>query len=163
MARKTLCITLHFPFIAPPAALLATGTDHQMAPSAVGHWLRFSSTTNPSGRLSRSVRLQAGHGGPCRCSILLKSARLVSQGLHQSYSAFFPMRSLQPQRRLRVTALSPYLEPGFRDIGRQGLKARHQFSLRMSQPFLHAVQQRQFSDCRWSRGFVVPRGFDIRL
>ncbi len=157
-------MTPHLPFIAPPATLLATGTGSSNDPLSRRHSLRFGSTTNPLrqivgiGALAGWTRQpRAGAVSPSKSTCSPSGASSAVFGISVGAIA------VSPQRRSWVVASSPFFEPGLRSVASQGFEACHQFFLRLPQPFLQAVQQRQFSDCRWSRGLVVPRGFDIRL
>lgn len=164
MPRKTLCMAPHLPFIAPPATLLAAGTGSSNDPFSHRHLLRFGSTTNPFRQIVRigalaswTRQLRAGAVSPSRSTCSPSGASSAVVGISVGAIA------VSPQRRSWTVASSPFFEPGLRGVGSQRFEACHQFFLRLPQPLLQAVQQRQFSDCRWSRGLVVPRGFDSRL
>jgi hypothetical protein len=165
MPRKTLCMAPHLLFIAPPATLLATETRSSNDPLSrvvIGCALQFD---DGSLRQIVGIGALAGWKRQPRAGAVSRSRNACAPSGASSvvFGISVGAIAVSAQRRSWVVASSQFLEPELRSVGSQGLEACHQFFLRSPQPFLQAVQQSQFSDCRRSRGFVVPRGFDIRL
>lgn len=154
----------HLLFIAPPATLLTTETRSSNDPLSRRHWLCASvrRRTPPTNRRDRCAR-RRDKTASCWCSISLEEHLGPSGASSVVFGTSVGAIAISAQRRSWVVASSPFLEPELRSVGSQRLEACHQFFLGSPQPFLQAVQQSQFSDRRWSRGFVVPRGFDTRL